>query len=576
MISFHTIRWKNFLSTGDSFTEIKLDTKEKTLFIGKNGAGKSTILDALAFSLFGRPYRKINKPALVNSINKKKLVTEIEFSTNGSKYKVIRGIKPNLFEVYCNGKLLNQEAQIRDQQEHLEKFILKMNYKSFVQLVTLGSASFTPFMQLTPADRRIVIEEILDIEVFSVMNAIVKKRYSDSRSLLEQNRIEITSKENHITYIEKSIESLKDINKKKVDKLKKEYEEEKGKSEKIKEEILSLEADRNALQESLKTENGDISACLRKKHSSLISLKSRLDTTQCKHEKDISFYKQNDNCPTCLQDINDEFKKEIIAKDEKKIDEISVAIKEIDQKIDDVLTKISEVDRVLSDISTLDQKILVANQKYKNILDKMSSLVNQVPSDNSDNMLNDSKEECKKSKSELKKLYKDREELSKQKQLLEIAGNLLKDTGIKTRIIKQYLPITNTLINKYLSLMGFFINFHIDENFEETIKSRYLDVFTYNNFSEGEKFRIDLAVLLAWRTIAKMKNSVNCNIVFFDEIFDGSLDTTGTDDFVKIMSQLEDDLSVFVISHKQDQLIDKFDKVISFSKKKNFSVMKEN
>jgi len=567
MIKFKTIRWKNFLSTGNIFTEIQLDANANNLIIGSNGAGKSTILDALTFSLFGKAFRNINKPGLVNSVNGKDCVVELEFDTNNKKYKIVRGIKPSIFEIHCDGTILNQDSASKDYQEHLEKFILKMNYKSFTQIVILGSASFTPFMQLKPAERRTVIEDLLDIQIFSVMNVITKQKSQLNKELLEKNRLEIAGKEEKKVYIEKTISGLRQNNLEKkneyVDAIKSHNEV----YAQIKSDIEKNEKER----ESLLNEASE-QASLRDRHKKLVKLQSGIEIKLSNHEHHFQFFDNHDECPTCNQKIDEDFKADKIIETGVKIGELKQGLNDINNKIDYCLNEISKIDTILIKVNGLKNEITSLKTKQSHIISTINELEDKVASlENSDKLLNDNENELKNVNNDLINLEKEKEKLLNDRKYIETALNLLKDGGIKSKIIKQYIPIINKHINKYLAQMGFFVNFNINEQFEETIKSRFRDDFAYDNFSEGEKMRIDLSLLFTWRTIAKMKNSVNTNLLILDEVFDSSLDSNGTEEFLKIMWNMIGDTHTFVISHKQDQLFDKFQKVYKFEKVKNFS-----
>jgi DNA repair exonuclease SbcCD ATPase subunit len=521
-------------------------------------------LDALTFSLFGKPFRKINKPQLVNSVNEKGCLTEIEFSSNNKNYKVIRGIKPNVFEIYCDDVCLNQDSASKDYQDHLEKFILKMNYKSFTQIVILGSASFTPFMQLSPADRRSVIEDLLDIQIFSVMNNIVKIKAQNNREGLDRNRIESLGKEEKKSFIEKTITSLKQNNEQKLRKLKEQENDYRDQIAKIEKEIEEHRHERTEILSSTK-----VHEALRKKFTKLISLKSGIEINQKSHQCKIDFYHDNNNCPTCKQSIAQDFKESELISLNAKLVEFGDGLAKISEQIDSVLKEIDTLDKLIQEAESIRNTITSKESKVSSLKSMLLDI--EKSSINSDDVLLDSQKEYDIIKSEIDGLVSQKESLLNEKMYIDTAIQLLKDGGIKTKIIKQYLPVINKHINKYLLQMGFFVNFNIDENFEETIKSRYRDEFSYQNFSEGEKMRIDLALLFTWRAVAKMKNSVNTNLLILDEIFDGSLDTNGTDEFLKIMWNMIGDTNVFVISHKQDQLVDKFKKVYRFHKVKNFS-----
>jgi len=572
MLNFHSIKWKNFLATGNAFTEIKLDAHPDTLIVGKNGAGKSTLLDALTFGLFGKPFRKINKPGLMNSVNKKNTVVEVEFSTNSKHYKVIRGIKPNTFEIWCDDVCLNQNSASKDYQEHLEKFILKMNYKSFTQIVILGSASFKPFMQLTPADRRLVIEDLLDIQVFSVMNTLVKARLQENKEKLERNRIELYNKEEKWGVIDAMIHQQKKVGEEAMNLLVIESEGFRIENELLQRDIDRLEKrDRELLHENATLIETDF----RKKQVEFLKMKTKLSyklDTLSEHNR---FYNNHDNCPTCKQSIEQDFKQDQVNIITKKVEDIGNALTKLEEKIDDCANKISEGDEVLklstkfrNEIQTKRTQI-IRNQKS---IDHVQSKINMKMNDSA---LEENKLLLEQTVAEIEDLKQEKQKLLHDRQYIETAVNLLKDGGIKTRIIKQYLPVINQKINKYLLQMGFFCNFHLSENFEETIKSSYRDEFSYHNFSEGQKKRIDLAILLAWRAVARMRNSVNTNLLIFDEVFDSALDADGTDEFLKIMKHITNDTNVIVISPKQDQFIERFSKVYKFELRRNFSRMVE-
>jgi DNA repair exonuclease SbcCD ATPase subunit len=567
MITFEFIRWKNLLSTGNVFTEFKLNEYSNALIIGANGAGKSTILDAITFALFGKPFRKINKPGLLNSVNEKNCVVEIEFTTNNKKYKVIRGIKPSIFEIYCDGTLLNQDSASKDYQAHLEKFILKMNYKSFTQIVILGSAAFTPFMQLSPADRRTVIEDLLDIQIFSTMNVIAKKRMQTNKEQLEINRVELAAAEEKKVYIEKTIHSLKQNNEDKKVALQHYVHGHVKTLDNIKEVIAELEKERDRLLDQASDQTS-----LKERHRKLISFQSKIETNLSRHKKELSFYCDNDSCPTCRQPIDTEFKNSTTEQTNKKIEELTVGLANIGKEVDSCIETISAVETIMKKIDNTRSAISEQKFKMSSVISMINDIEDQIEElSHSDKLLTDNETEYLDTVERLSILSDEKNKLIGERQYLDTAINLLKDGGIKTKIVRQYLPVINKLINKYLSQMGFMVNFNIDESFEETIKSRYRDTFSYHNFSEGEKTRIDLALLFTWRALAKMRNSVNTNLLILDEVLDGSLDGNGTDEFLKIMWAMIGDTNTFVISHKQDQMLDKFQKVFIFEKHKNFS-----
>lgn len=554
------------MSTGNNFTEIVLTASKNSLIVGKNGSGKSTILDALCFSLFGKAFRNINKPKLVNSVNNKDCLVEIEFFTNGKEYLIRRGIKPNIFEIYCDKTLLNQDSALKDYQEHLEKFILKMSYKSFIQIVTLGAASFIPFMQLVPTDRRTIIENLLDIEIFSVMSVIAKNKLQSNKENLEKNRIELVGKEEKRTFIEKTILSLRQNNEEKIDEYKKEISEYEKELKEIKTNIVLLENKRNELLDKTATNTN-----LKDKHKKLISLQSKIETNLRRHQKDVSFYETNDDCPTCLQAIDKTFKSSVLGKTKNKVAELEKGFIDISKEIDDCVEQIDRVERLIVQANNIRNEITSINTRQSSLVSTINNLSDEIEKiANSDNMLISNEQDLQQVVAEINILRETKETLLGERSYIDTAINLLKDGGIKTKIIKQYLPIINKQINKYLTQMGFFAHFEINEQFEEKIKARYLDEFSYENFSEGEKIRMDLAILFTWRAIAKMKNSVNTNLLILDEIFDSSLDVNGTDEFLKIMWDLIDGTNVFVISHKSS-MVDKFQKIYEFEKIKNFS-----
>ena len=567
MIIFEKLRWKNILSTGNSFTELNLTKSPNTLVIGNNGAGKSTMLDALCFGLFGKPFRKINKPNLLNSINQQQGVVEVEFSIGQKKYKIIRGIKPNTFEVYCNNQLVDQDAKAKDYQDHLEKFILKINYKSFTQVVILGSASFVPFMQLSPGDRRAIIEDLLDIQIFSSMNGIVKDKMSIIKDGTLKNKYAMDLASEKILLQKQNIEEHKKHNQSEIEKKKKDVAD-------SVDQIFTLQKDIGLIQKHIDVLQSKIAdkLAVEAKSSKLLQLESKLESRIKKIDKEVSFYEQNDNCPTCKQGIEESFRQEQVVtlgstklEVDKGLTELSVQIASTNKRFEDIQNSLKHITAHSNEIVKHNSTVSAINQYVTKMQKEIEELSNRK-----DN-LEEENTKLVELKAELSALIKHQEGLSVEKQYLEFAGNLLKDSGIKTKIIKQYLPIMNKLINKYLTAMDFFVNFNIDENFEESIKSRHRDDFSYANFSEGEKMRIDLALLFTWRQIAKMKNSTNTNLLILDEVFDSSLDTVGTDEFLKLLYEMDKDTNVFVISHKGDQLFDKFRSVIKFKKVNNFS-----
>jgi DNA repair exonuclease SbcCD ATPase subunit len=568
MILFQKIKWKNFLSTGAHYTEIDFTKSNNTLIIGHNGAGKSTILDALCFGLFGKPFRKINKPQLLNSVNGKEAVVEVQFHIGQKKYKVIRGIKPNVFEIYLNDVLMNQDAAAKDYQEILENNILKLNYKSFTQVVILGSASFVPFMQLSASDRRAIIEELLDIQIFSSMNNVIKEKNSEIKENLNKSKYAISLTEEKITLQKQNIEEHKKNNDAEINRKLEEIGKSKEQHSKLQNDIVLINKHILVLQNKV----GDKKEKLDKKAKGLFQIKGKVQTNIDRNQKEIDFYEKNHDCPTCKQPITPEWRGSQVQEKSEKISTQKTGLSEIEQELNKVTSEIESITSIISHISQHNGEIIKHTSTMSAISSYITKLNNeiddlakkQVNTEGSDQKLS----ELNAALNNYKKGY---ESFLIEKHYHEFAGSLLKDGGIKTRIIKQYLPIMNKLINKYLKAMDFFVNFNINENFEETIKSRHRDDFSYANFSEGEKMRIDLALLFTWRQIAKLKNSTNTNLLILDEVFDSSLDTVGTEEFLKLIHEMGADTNVFVISHKGDQLFDKFRSVIKFEKKNNFS-----
>ena len=566
MIIFRYVRWKNLLSTGNYFTEIKLDNTSNTLVVGENGSGKSTMLDALCFGLFGKPFRSIVKPNLVNSINQKECMVEIEFDTGNKSYKIIRGIKPNVFEIWCNGELINQDAASRDYQEYLEKFVIKLNYKSFTQIAVLGSASFTPFMQLSNTDRRAIIEDLLDIQIFSTMNGIVREKMSNNKDLTISKKHDIDIKQQQHEIKEKHIQQLKQNSDDKIA----EYEQDITDNSQFVDVLISESITYNKDIEVLQAE---VTSRLEteQKVKKFNQLEAQIETNLNKFKKDINFFEHNDNCPTCRQAIDKQFKEEEVGNLNSKVTECTVGLTQLEIKLLEEQNKLNQISEKQKQIQELQIKIATHNTSITEVKKYITRIEKQIKdlddskqiSDGEEVILKELKEKLEASENELR-------ELIDEKTYYEVASGLLKDTGIKTKIIKQYLPIINKLVNKYLASLDFFVNFNLDETFKETIKSRFRDEFTYNNFSEGEKQRIDMALMLTWRSIAKLKNSSNTNLLILDEIFDSSLDTNGTEELIKILHMLED-VNLYVISHKGDILQDKFSNVIKFEKIKNFS-----
>ena len=569
MIKFKSVEWKNFLSTGNSPNKVLLNKSPTTLIVGKNGEGKSTILDALCFSLFGKPFRNINKPQLINSINQKNCVTTVEFSVSGKEYKIVRGIKPNVFEIWCDGTLLNQEAASRDYQKILEQQILKINYKTFTQVVILGSASFVPFMQLPSAQRREVIEDILDIRVFSVMNNVLKERMQETKDEITATESALTMARERVENQQKTIKILLDNRKDAVAAVQK----------KIEDNDLSIQTTNQTI-DVLVTDIGQLKQSIEDRTDVLSQIEKAKTLTNKKSSKitdlttTIDFFKDNETCPQCEQGIPHEHKSRIIdqiqrdfEENQRHIDDLTAALGKLEERLE----KINEIQNLITDknieVSTANQTVTMLNKLNRELQEE----IDKTKSDTTN--VDEEKAKLKTMAEEAVSYVNRKTELSEQRQYQELASSLLRDTGIKTTIIREYLPVMNKLINKYLSAMDFYVHFELDETFTEKIKARYRDEFTYESFSEGEKMRIDLAILFTWRQIAKMKNSVNTNLLILDEIFDSSLDVAGTDYFLTLMNTFDDKTNVFVISHKGDQLFDKFRNVIKFEKQNDFSVI---
>ncbi len=566
MIVFEKVRWRNFLSTGNAFTEIDIGKSPTTLIVGSNGSGKSTLIDALTFALFNKPFRKIKVAQLINSINQKDGLVEVEFSIGASKYKIRRGIKPNIFEIYQNNILVNQDAHSKDYQQFLEKQILKLNYKSFTQIVVLGSSSFIPFMQLPAPHRREVIEDLLDIQIFTRMNDILK--------------VEMTTLAQNFKDTEKDLDVViqkRDLQEQYIGRLdeqrKKSAHEINDKISKSKKNIDGYQRDITDLQEQIDTlQKGIIDEeVVSKRLKKITSLQDALEKNKGRIAKDITFYLENDECNTCKQSIDPAFKTKILDARQEKAKEIELASIELDNKFNDVNNRINEIVDTQNKITQIQYNInsLNANIQAENrSIDSYNIDITKI------NEVENSEDEMLKLqdyRQEETKLRDEKTKLNDERYYAEISGNLLKDTGIKTKIINQYLPVINHYVNHYLQSLDFFVQFNLDNSFKETIKTRHRDEFSYASFSEGEKLRIDLSLLFTWRTIAKMKNSTNTNLLILDEVFDSSLDNNGTDEFLKILNTMAKGINAFVISHKGDILIDKFSNTLKFEKANNYS-----
>ena len=567
MIKFEKVRWKNFLSTGNQFTEIELDRNETTLIIGENGAGKSTVLDALCFALFGKPFRTISKSQLINTVNAMETVVEIEFSIASRKYKVIRGIKPNKFEIWQNNVMLNQEANSRDYQKILEQQILKLNYRSFTQVVILGSSTFVPFMQLKAKFRREVVEDLLDIKIFSVMNLLLRQRLKDLVTELQEVEYNYKLSSEKISMQETYIKDIKNNADVIIKDKEKTYDDNAVELGKKVSEKKTLEENQKSLFKSV-----DDQISTESKDTKLKDLRSTLTEKQKEKDKMINFFEKHDECPVCTQNIDNEFKTQMISTKQTEKKEITDGLLKMENELDKTKSRLDEIKKVTDIIQDNSIKIAQLNTSIQELEKYQERLSSEIKELENSTINNSDEEKLKTLREEFNQIEQNKKELKEEKVYKEASRAMLQDTGIKTKIIKQYLPIMNQLINKYLASMEFYVNFTLNESFEETIKSRFRDTFNYESFSEGEKMRIDLALLFTWRAIAKMKNSTNTNLLILDEIFDSSLDSAGTDEFLKILNTLEGE-NVFVISHKQDVLVDKFKHTLKFEKNKNFSKM---
>jgi len=569
VIIFKKVRYKNFLSTGQQFIEIQLDRAQSTLVVGENGAGKSTMLDALCFGLFQRAFRNIKKDQLVNSINEKECVVEVEFIVGQNYYKIIRGIKPNTFEIWCNDVMLNQDAAQRDYQKHLESTILKLNFRSFTQVVILGNASFVPFMQLRARHRRQVVEEILDIEIFSKMNLLFREKQKNQDEVIKQSEFNCQLIDSKIDSQKKHIEDMSGNKQQTIEKKQIEIRQAQTDIDNYQLDIDKVNTEKAELQKQILDESK-----INNKYKQLHNLEAKLENTCSKHKKDLGFFQTHNDCPTCQQVIDEAFKSTMIGKKAEKVQELEGALGQIEKDIKSTEDRLDIINKTMVAIR---EKELLVNRYETSISEIKKYMANKQ---NEVDELEDDKFTTGVATGKLEELQEQltsaetaKTKQKEQKNYLDTARYLMQDTGIKTKIIKQYLPIMNQLINKNLADMDFFVNFTLDDEFNETIKSRHRDEFNYHSFSEGEKLRIDLAILFTWREIAKLKNSTNTNLLILDEIFDSSLDASGTDEFMRILSNKLAKENVFVISHKGDTLIDKFPRVMKFEKYKNFTRM---
>lgn len=567
MITFKTLEYQNFLSTGNTSTKIQLDHSSATLVVGQNGAGKSTMLDALSFVLFGKAHRRITKPQLVNSVNAKKLLVSCEFSIGKTEYKIVRGIKPSIFEIYRNGKMINQESHSRDYQKVLEQNILQLNHKSFHQVVVLGSGNFIPFMQLPANLRRGVIEDLLDINIFTRMNVLVKDRYSNLKNDISNTDHQLALLESQIKLKDKHIKKLHEIDLQQTTKNQKKINDMLAEIELLRERNSSLQEtyDENEPEYKLELEKHI------KNQNKLGSYRSQIQNNISSLVADVKFYDNNDTCPTCHQDIGEEIKTLRTEEDKMKIKELNDGLEKIQESLSSVEKSISNFERGMKTMKDIVNTINLNNGMISN-LQKEIEKSSKEKTDTSH--IEEEEKELDEKRDNRNDMLDHKSDQLEKRSYYDAVGELLKDSGIKTKIIREYLPVMNKLINKYLNILDFFVLFNIDESFNETIKSRHRDDFTYPSFSEGEKQRIDLALLFTWRQVARMKNSANTNLLILDETFDSSLDADGVDNLIKILYTLREDSNVFIISHKQDLLEGKFPAKIEFVKTNNFSKIK--
>ena len=571
MIYFRKVRWKNLLSTGNTFIEVDLSGKHTTLIVGDNGSGKSTMLDALCFGLFNKPFRDIKKDQLINTINTGGTEVEVEFDIGKKEYLIRRGIKPNFFEIYCNDQLIDQDAANIDYQKYLEQNILKINYRSFTQVVILGSSSFVPFMQLKTQHRKEVVEDILDIKVFSTMNLLVKQKQKEMETEISDIEKEVGHLKEKISIQEKHIAESQKQQQSTIDEYKDKIEKNNTTITNYNNRIIELQSSIDTQKETISDEDS-----VKKNLKKLENFELTIENKVSKKKKDIKFYSEKDECPTCKQDIDSEFKTSMIDEGTKKLTELETALDQLNKEVTSKQRRLEEITTEYEKIKLKEIEIAKYNQsitELNNFNTKINLDIERIVNSSKD--VSEAQGTLKSYNETLQE--KDHKKIESLEELdyIQAAKQMLLDSGIKTKIIKMYLPIMNQLINKYLQAMDFFVNFKLDGEFNETIKSRYRDDFSYTSFSEGEKMRIDLALLFTWRSIAKMKNSVSTNLLILDEIFDSSLDITGTDDFLKIINALKDE-NIFIISHKTDMLVDKFSNIIKVEKHNNFTRLNRN
>jgi len=566
MIVFKKLRYKNFLSSGNVPIEIELNKSQTTLIVGTNGSGKSTLLDALCFVLFNKPFRIIKKEQMVNTINNGDCIVEVEFDVGTNQYKIVRGIKPNLFEIYKNGNIINQDASNIDYQKYLETNIMKLNYRSFIQVVLLGSSSYEPFMKMKPRYRREVVEEILDIRVFGLMDLILRSQQSD----LQKKLVEVRHQCDLIkTKYETEAKYLTTLETKGTDNQKVQQ----NKLEEYNKKSLEFETKLQELNEQIAVSQNQLSGQDKTttKLRELQKIETKIETNLSSHKKTLSFFKDNDTCPTCTQPIDTHFKGEKCKSEENTISKLETGLSELLETIsnqEEKVTAFSKISNKINDINVEIAKINSSLESLKSHSDQIHLELRQ--SQGTDKDIESIKKSLEDMSAELGVADSHLTDVMEEKSYVDVLREILNDKGAKAQIIRKYVPIMNTLINKYLQQMDFFVSFHLDEEFNETVKSRFRDTFNYNNFSEGEKMRIDLALLFTWRDIARMKNSTNTNLLILDEIFDSSLDNSGTDDFFKIIKNLSKE-NIFIISHKGDILFDRFTNIIKYEKVQNFT-----
>ena len=565
MVQFKKIRYKNILSTGNVFNEIILDKSKTTLISGSNGSGKSTMLDAIVFALYGKPFRKINKPQLMNTINQKDLLVEIEFTVGANDFIVKRGLRPGIFEIWKNGEMINQDAASRDYQEYLEKNILKLNYKSFNQIVILGSATYVPFMELSAGARREIIEDLLDIQVFSTMNILLKEKISENKTQISENNYQIELVKSKIESAKEHSESILKMKQTEVNKIREKIQEHIEKVETEKVEIEKIEDQIATLIESIHDKLSQ-----KKKLEKAKSIRLELESTRRNFEKELSFYHDHDNCPTCKQGIDHDFKETMVNEKSIKKTEIEEGLSQIDLKILAIENRINEISVIEDQMHKLNLQIGEHRAQVKLSMNSMAAYKKEL--DNAEKEVEEvDMSKIKKHNKDLKTFEKAQTDLFDQREIFNVAAAMLKDGGIKTRIIRQYIPVMNKLINKYLAAFDLFVDFQLDENFNEIIKSRFRDTFSYASFSEGEKLRITLSIMLSWRAVAKLRNSVSTNLLILDETLDGAMDSVGVENLIDTLHNLNSNDNIFVISHRGESFGDKFESHIRFQKVKNFS-----